>query len=258
MRPLHAATLLGLLSLASSSSAIAEKKTEKKSEKQGVIDPRADAALHRMSDYLGGLQSFRVKTTSSREKVTTEGQKIQEIHASIITVQRPNELRVDRTGPNGEAVLRYDGKEISVYNSTKNAYAVHDAPPTLDATIDELRDSLNIDAPGGDLLVPDSYEILTDGLVVGRYIGLEPVGGGATMAHHIAISKKDVDVQIWIEDGPTPVPLRYVITSKDVRAQPEYEISLRDWQPNVSVSADKFAFERPAGAKRVELTGGAR
>jgi hypothetical protein len=247
MRPLRAASLV-LLWLAGASWAA--------SEKQGVIDPRADAALHRMSDYVGGLQSFQVKTTTSDEKVTTDGQKIQQVHESLVTVRRPNALRVDRTGPNGKAVLRYDGKEISVYNSTKNAYAVHDAPPTLDATIDTLRDSLNIDAPGGDLLVPDSYEVLTDGLVVGRYIGLEPIGG--VQAHHIAVSKKDVDVQIWIEDGPTPVPLRYVITTKDVRSQPQYEIALRDWQPNVPVSADKFAFTRPAGARRVDLTGGAR
>jgi hypothetical protein len=250
MRTLHAAPLLGLLWLAGSSSA--------KSEKQGVIDPRADAVLHQMSDYVGGLHSFRVKTTTSNEKVTTKGQKIQVVHESLVTVRRPNELRIDRTGPNGNAVLRYDGQEISVYNSTQNAYAVHDAPPTLDATIDKLRDSLNIDAPGGDLLVPDSYRVLTDGLVVGRYIGLEPVGDGSTMAHHIAVSKKDVDVQIWIEDGPTPVPLRYVITSKDVRGQPEYEIVLRDWQPNVRVPADQFAFTRPAGAKRVDLRGGER
>jgi hypothetical protein len=241
------ATPLAVLCLAGASSA---------SEKQGVIDPRADAALHRMSDYVGGLQSFRVKTTTSDEKVTTDGQKIQEVHESLVTVRRPNELRVDRTGPNGKAVLRYDGKQISVYNSTKNAYAIHDAPPTLDATIDQLRDALNIDAPGGDLLAPDAYAVVTDGLVVGRYIGMEPIDG--VPAHHIAVSKKDVDVQIWIEDGSTPVPLRYVITSKDVSGQPEYEIALRDWQPNVSVSSDKFAFTRPAGATRVELTGGAR
>src|SRR4051812_395405 len=57
-------------------------------EREVRIDPRADAALHRMSDYLAHLETFRVDTTSVDEKVTTEGQKIQEIRESKIAVKR--------------------------------------------------------------------------------------------------------------------------------------------------------------------------
>jgi hypothetical protein len=218
---------------------------------EGVIDPKADAALHRMSDYLSCLKSFRVETTSVDEKITTEGQKIQEIKESTIVLKRPGELRIDRVGPKGHAVFRYDGKRFSLYNSEKNVYAVAQAPATLDAAIDEARDHLNIDAPGGDLLVANPYAALVDGITVGRYIGLEPLGN--VKAHHLAVSKDNVDYQIWIQDGPQAVPLRYVITSKDMTGQPQFTIELRNWQPDVAVPENTFAFAPPAGSTRVEL-----
>jgi hypothetical protein len=218
---------------------------------EGVIDPKADAVLHRMSDYLGGLQTFRVETRSVDEKITTDGQKIQELKQQQIAVKRPGQLRIDRQGVNGHAVFRDDGKRFSLYNADKNVYAEGNAPPTLEAAIDQARDRAHIDAPGGDLLVPDTYDALLDGVTVGRYVGLEPIG--SVMAHHLAMTEKNVDYQIWIQDGPQPVPLRYVITSKDMPGQPQFTLDLRNWQPNAQISDDTFAFTPPAGARRVEL-----
>ena len=221
-------------------------------EREVRIDPKADEALHRMSDYLARLETFRVDTTSVDEKITTEGQKIQEIRESKIAVKRPGDLRIDRVGPNGHAVFCYDGRGFSFYNFEKNVYAVAPAPATLDAAIDEARDRLHIDAPGGDLLVSNTYDALIDGVTVGRYIGLEPLG--SVKAHHLAMTKGNVDYQIWIQDGPEAVPLRYVITSKDMPGHPQFTIDLRNWQPSAPVSDDTFAFTAPAGATRVDLT----
>ena len=71
------------------------------------------------------------------------------------------------------------------------------------------------------------------------------------MAHHLAVTKKNVDYQIWIQDGPQPLPLRYVVTGKDMRGSPQFTIELRNWQPNAPVPDDSFAFTPPAGAKKV-------
>jgi hypothetical protein len=218
---------------------------------EGVIDPKADQALKRMSDYLGNLKSFQVESDTVDEKYTRDGQKIQELQQSTITVRRPGELRVDRVSPRGHAVFRADGKQFAVYNKDKNVYATAPAPEHIDQAVDEVRDKLNIDAPGGDLIVSDPYRDLTDGTITGRYIGLEPIDGA--MAHHLAFTKKDVDWQIWIKDGPEPVPVRYVITSKDSPTQPQFTMVLHDWQPNVQVMKEYFAFTPPAGAKRLEF-----
>jgi hypothetical protein len=218
---------------------------------EGVIEPQADAALHRMSDYLAGLKAFRMETTTIDEKITTEHQKIQELKESKVVVKRPGMLRIDRVGPKGHAVFRDDGKQFTLYHSEKNIYTDAPAPPTIDAAVDNAGSRLDIDAPGGDLIVSDAYKALTDGVKVGRYVGLEPIGN--VQAHHLAMTKKDVDYQLWIQDGPQPLPLRYVIVSKDMPSQPEYTLEIRNWDPNAAVADDDFKLTIPQGATRVDL-----
>jgi hypothetical protein len=146
---------------------------------------------------------------------------------------------------------RYDGRQFSIQLLDRNKYGMAPAPANLDAAIDAARERLHIDAPGGDLLVSDPYRDLTDGVIAARYVGRSPVGN--VMAHHLAMTKKDVDYQIWIQDGPQPVPLRYVITTKDLPGRPQFTIELRNWEPNAQVAADSFAFTPPPGATRIEL-----
>jgi hypothetical protein len=221
-------------------------------EKEGVIDPQADAQLKRMSDYLASLKTFRVDTTTVDEKVATDGQKIQYLRESKLTVRRPDGLLIDRQGPLGHVIFRYDGKRFSVQLPDKNQYGMAPAPDNLDEAIDAARDRLHVDAPGGDLLVSDTYHDLTDGVIEARYIGKDPVGN--VMAHHLALTKKDVDFQIWIQDGDQPVPLRYVITTKDLPGRPQFTLELRNWQPNAPVSRENFAFAPPPDATKIDLT----
>jgi hypothetical protein len=218
---------------------------------EGTIDPKADAALRKMGDYLHSLKSFGVEATTVDEKVTTEGQKVQEVQHSKMIVDRPGSLRVERVSPNGHTTFRTDGKQFSAYNKEKNVYATAAAPPDLDTAVDQFRERLHVDAPGGDLIVSDPYHALIDGVVTARYVGLEPIDG--VMAHHLAVQKKDVDWQIWIKDGPDAVPLRYVITSKDMKSHPQFTLQLTNWQPEVQVASDTFAFTPPPGAKRVDF-----
>jgi hypothetical protein len=220
-------------------------------KQEGRVDQQADVVLRRMSSYMGSLKTLRVDTTTIDEKVTSTGLKVQEIKVSKVTMARPNKIAVDRTGPYGQVLFRYDGKQFAVYGASPNAFATAPAPPTIDAAIDQARDRYGIDAPGGDLLVTDVYAGLADGVTEGHYIGLEPVDG--VMTHHLAMRKANTDYQIWIQDGPQPVPVRYVITSRDVAGAPQFAVELRNFQPNVPVSDASFALVPPPTAKRIVL-----
>jgi hypothetical protein len=217
-----------------------------------VIEPKANAELHRMSDYVSGLKTFRVDTTTVDEtKVNKDGQKIQQLAESKMAVRRPGEMRIDRVSPNGRAVFLDDGKQFIVYNSDKNIYATAPAPGNLDQAAEDAREKLQVDAPGVDLLASNPYDALTDGVTEGRYIGLVPMGGGV-MAHQLAVTRKNgISYQIWIQDGPMPLPLRYVVTGRDMRGSPQFTLELRNWQPNAQVPDSSFAFTPPAGAKKV-------
>jgi hypothetical protein len=211
----------------------------------------ANALLKQMSDYLGGLSTFRVETRATDERVTTEGQRIQFPFSSRVEVRRPNGLRVDRSSPTADAEFRYDGTQFAVYNAKDQLFAKVPAPSTLDQAIDLARDKYGIDAPASDLLLSHPYEGLMEGVISSNDLGLETVDG--VSCHHLAFRNREVDWQIWIEDGPRPLPHRYVIVSKLEKAQPEFEVRLSRWELNPEISDDAFAFAPPSGAKQIPL-----
>ncbi len=215
------------------------------------IDPEATRQLKQMSDYLSSLRSFRVDTQAVDEAVTKQGQKLQFVADSRISVERPNRLRADRVGPMTHIVFRYDGQHYTVFGKRTGYYAIAPAPATLDAAIDDVRAKYGIDAPAADLFLSRPYDELMDGVRSARYIGVEPIDG--VPCHHLAFQGTDTDWQIWIEAGPQPLPRRYVITTKDLKNQPQFTVSLKDWQPNAPIDAREFAFTPPSGAKQIDL-----
>jgi hypothetical protein len=215
------------------------------------IDPRADAALRRMSNYLTSLESFRFRGASVTDLVTPEGQKVQAIADQRVAVKRPNRFRAERQDPAVDAVMRYDGRSFSIYGKRTGYYATAPMPARMSDAIDTLRERYGIDAPAADLFLEDPYAELMRDVMVGRYIGIEPIDGVA--CQHLAFQGKDVDWQIWIEDGPRPLPRRYAITSKREAGEPEFGIMLTDWDTKATLSDSEFVFKPPTGATRIEL-----
>jgi hypothetical protein len=215
------------------------------------IDPRADAAMRSMSDYLTSLGSFRFHGSSVTDVVTHDGQKIQVVAAQNVELKRPNRLRTERQDPRMDAVVRYDGRQLSVYGKRTGYYATAPMPPRIDDAVDVARRRYGIDAPAADLFGEHPYDTLMEDVVVGHYIGLEPIEG--IPCHHLAFQGRDVDWQIWIEDGERPLPRRYVITSKHDPTQPEFGVMLTNWEPNARIADHDFVFQPPPGATRIEL-----
>jgi hypothetical protein len=220
-------------------------------EASPAIDPTADAQLRKMSDYLASLRSFKVDAEATDEMVTQDGQKLQFVADSRISVRRPDRLRSDRLGAFADTIIRYDGNRYSVFGNRTGYYATAPAPPTLDAAIDVARARYGIDAPASDLWLSRPYPELMQDVKRARYIGLEPVEG--KLCHHLAFQGSDVDWQIWIEDGPRPLPHRYVVSTKDQPTKPEFTVALTNWEPNAHLDDSVFAFVPPKGAQRIEL-----
>ena len=211
------------------------------------VDADADKMLKQMTDYLGGLQSFTVQTASIDQATTKAGEKIQATSDLDVAVQRPNRLRSTQRGAGERLSLWYDGKSMTLACKESNTFETVEAAPTIDGTIDKMRKVFKVDAPGADLLYSKPYDILMEQVVSGRFVGRETIDGVA--ANHLAFRGEQVDFQLWIEDGARPVPLRFVITTKDVKGQPEFSVQLSNWNTQPKLSEATFAFNAPAGAK---------
>jgi hypothetical protein len=216
---------------------------------QRGVDPEAERLLRAMTTYLASLQSFTVQSAATDEVVLASGQKIQLASESLVSVQRPNRLRSEQVGATGGMTFWYDGRNMTLACKADDSYATLPAPSTIDSTIDRVRKEFRIDAPGADLLYSRPYEILTEQVIGGRYIGRETIDSVAT--DHLAFEGEAVDWQIWIQEGSQPLPLRFVVTTKGVKGQPQFTVRLTRWDPGIKVPPATFVFEPVTGAKRL-------
>jgi hypothetical protein len=219
-----------------------------------AFDPRATKILREMGTYLASLKSFEVQTEGTDEVVLKNGSKVQVVTESRATIERPSALRSEPIGAGGGPTAGgmtawYDGKNLTVYCKPTNTYGQVAAPGTLDAMFDLARKKYGLEAPAVDLLFADPFKVLTEDAYAGQYLGIENIDG--VPAHHLAYQEKDVDWQIWVKDGPQPVPLRYVITTKTMAAQPQFTVRLTHWNTNAALTPQTFAATIPPGATRV-------
>ncbi|TFG47023.1 MAG: DUF2092 domain-containing protein [Dehalococcoidia bacterium] len=213
------------------------------------VDSKADQTLRKMSDYLAQLQQFKIKTENMLEIVLTSGQKIQYDNQLDIAIKRPNKLRVSREGEVYDQEFYYNGETLTQYSQGDNYYATIKAPPTLDKALDFAIETLHIEAPGGDLIYSNSYEILMEDVISGFYVGMSIVDG--VNCHHLAYRKDEVDWQIWIEDGDKPLPKKFVITTKWLTGAPQYTISVKSWDLSPKLKDDYFTFVPPKDAQKI-------
>ncbi len=216
--------------------------------KKGV-DADADRLLRQMSDYLSGLQSFTVQNFAVDETTMKSGEKIQATSDSEITVQRPNHMKSTQRGSGEGLNLWYDGKTMTLACKGTNSFESVAAPDNIDGAIDKMRKHFKVEAPGADLLYKNPYDILMEQVVGGRVIGKETVQG--IPATHVAFQGEEVDFQLWIKDGPQPLPLRFVITTKTVKANPQFTVQLSNWDTQPKITGMEFGFHAPTGAKPV-------
>lgn len=209
--------------------------------------------LKGMADYLAGQKSLSARFDSDIEVITPELQKIQFTSSGEMKMNRPDKLRIRRTGGYADVELVYDGKTVSLYGNNAKSYVQTDLAGTVDQMINTLQSRSGAGMPGADLLLSNSYDELMANVTEGRHIGPGVVDG--VECEHLAFRGPETDWQIWIEPGAKPVPRKYVITSKAIAGAPQYTLKIKDWKTDANADGD-FAFKPPADATKVALDAG--
>ena len=212
-----------------------------------------DAAriLKAMSDYTAGQKSISATFDSDIEVITPDLQKLQFASSGQIRLERPDKLRIKRTGGYTDVDLVFDGKTVSLYGNNAKAYVQADAAGTIDQLIDRLQSTAGGAMPGTDLLLSNSFDELTANVIEARHIGQGVIDG--VECEHLAFRGVDTDWQIWVESGARPIPRKYVITSKTLAGAPQYSLKIKEWKTDVPAEADTYVFKPPADAKKVDL-----
>jgi hypothetical protein len=221
-----------------------------KKAKAPNIEPRAAQVLKHMTDYLQGLQQFSVQAEITEDVLLDSGLTIQDGRSVTASVRRPNRLRADAVGDLGDRQLFYDGKTITLMDLSTNVYSTIDVPPEIDTALHHAIQAYNLRAPLADLIYAKAYDYLMEGTRAGFYLGLSKVQGH--LCHHLAFRQQDIDWQIWIEDGPTPLPRKFLITDKQAKGL-QFTAWLSQWNTAPQLEDGLFTFVVPAKAEQVAL-----
>jgi hypothetical protein len=122
-----------------------------------AIDPKADAALRRMSDYLAKAPYFSVSAEVWQDLNLPSGQRVQAGRLVEIQVRRPDRFHAEMHSTRRKRGLYYDGKAISLVDRAQNHYGSVLAPATLDEALDVACERFGITMPLEDLIVSDPY-----------------------------------------------------------------------------------------------------
>lgn len=215
------------------------------------VDSEATRILKKMTDHVSGLEKFSLDTDNMLEDVLESGQKIQFDFTSTVTIRRPDRLRAEQTGDLFKQLIVYDGKDLTIHNPSDGYFASTPAPDNLDDLLHFARDVLDMVPPTGDMVFTNSYDLLTANITSGMVIGKSLVGG--VRCDHIAFRTALVDWQVWISEGDEPLPYKYVLTTRDDLAQPQYIVLMSNWNTNPKVDDEMFEFTPPVGAQEIEF-----
>ena len=221
-----------------------------KKAKAPDIEPKAGEVLQQMCDYLKNLQQFSVQAEITEDVLLTSGQRIQSGRSVEASVRRPDRFRAESVGDTDNRQLVYDGKTITLMDRSKNFYTTIAAPPEIDAALEHAVQAFNLRAPLADLIYTKAYENLTAGVVSGFYVGLSKVQG--VPCHHLAFKQKDIDWQIWIENSPTPVPRKFLITDKTAQGL-QFTALFTKWNTSPQLEDGLFTFVAPEKAEKIDI-----
>lgn len=242
MRPTNRKTVVSLLALA------ALMLTGASLQAAGV-DPAATQTLKRMTDYLGSLQQFSVHTENTLEDLLDSGQRIDIDVSADVSISRPSRLLAARKGEQVSQVFYYDGKNLTLYDPDAKVYATEPAPGTIEGMLDFARESLGLIVPVADLVYPNAYSLLMEGVTSATVVGKSVIGGAT--CDHLAFSRPDVDFQVWVASDGQPLPCKYVVTDTATPARLSVTTVMSEWTTETVVEEASFTFVTPDGVSQI-------
>ena len=216
-----------------------------------ALEPKAIEILKASSAKLAAARTLSFTAVAGYESPSLPGPALLYTTRSLVTLQRPDKLRVITPGDGPASEFYYDGKTMTSYAPAENLAAVAEAPPTIDAALKAAHDSAAIYFPFTDAMVADPYKDIADGLKVAFYIGQSSVVGG-TKTDMVALANDAAFAQVWIgADDKLPRMLRAVYADDPSRLR--HQVEFGNWHLDAPIPADAFASSRAAGAPRIQF-----
>jgi hypothetical protein len=214
------------------------------------INPEANSLFRAACASLSGAKAFSFKAEVWEGSVVA-GHKVATTKTVATQVRRPDRVQMEIRSAKRSRGFWYDGKSLTLLDRVGNLYGSVTVPETIDKTLDAANDQYGINFPLEDLLVNDPYASASAAIKGGAYLGKATILG--TPCQHIGFSTDKVDWQLWIQDGPNPLPRKLVITYKQEDTAPQFTAIFSDWKLKSGLPDKTFVFTPPKGAAKIEI-----
>lgn len=231
-----------------SKSAKAQKKKPAPAVKP-VLEAKAIDILKTASSRLAAARTLSFTAVAGHETPSRPGPPLLNMVKGEVILQRPDKLRVITPGDGRAFEFYYNGKTMMAYAPVENLVAVADAPPTIDAMLDEVHRLAAVSFPFADLIADDPYKKVGPGLKLAFYVGQSHVVGGTT-TDIVALENDKAFGQIWIgtdDHLPRMIRLVYLDDPLMLRFQVEYS----NWELDHSFPPDAFESSKASSAPHI-------
>jgi hypothetical protein len=214
----------------------------------GVRAEDGKKQLMEMATKMAETKQFSFSMRLGYDAVQKSGQKIEFSESRKILVSRPNHIRVDTQQSDGDTGgLLFDGKVITLFNTTENVYSQTKRPGDLDAAMRYAVGYMGVRVPLARMLVTTFPTELQKLINNADYVEQNMLG--AIPTSHIAGRTESVDYQFWIAEDN--LPRRIILTYKNEPGQPQFWAEFTDWNLSLKVSDRSFSFTPPKEAEKI-------
>lgn len=209
-------------------------------------DSKAIEVIQNMSALTASLDQAVIKGVSMTDARLPAGLMVANSAEGTITYDRPGALRLSQFDGLHRKEIFFDNGKFTVFSSENNYYAQADLPQNIDAALEFAIENLQLEMPLIELVYQDASNLLIQSGATIIYVTDKARIDGVD-CHHIAIRDKEIDYQLWVEEGDQPLPRQIMMTSKWEGGAPRYIASL-SWDTDTAISPDVFTFVPPEGS----------
>jgi hypothetical protein len=212
---------------------------------------QAFEVLRKAASVLAASPSFSYTLSISVDEADGEGWTVRVSRSGTVRVARPDRIVATLKDDDGERVLWFNAGQLVLLDRSDNTYAKASVPKTTDAMLDFAMNEYGLSLPLADLLFSDPYRVLVEGVETGTHLGAELLDGKDV--DHLLFTQANVDWEVWVDTGETPLVRKVVITRKQELGCPQFVAEIDNWNLASSPGADAFEFKAPAGAKEITM-----
>ena len=210
-----------------------------------------DQVLNQVCNFLKEQKSFTVEMDITYDNVLDSGEKVQYAAYQKVWVAKPNQLRSDYRGDQRNTSFYYDGKSLTLQDTDLDFYATKPATSTIDQVVENVELQYGLTIPMSNLFVDDPCAKVTSNIQKSVFVGSNLVD--RVPAYHILFTGEDRDWQMWVSRSRQPLPLKIVITYKNLPSSPQYTAILSKWNFSPEIPAETFIYEPSEEAIGIEF-----